>query len=159
VRQAAQAVPIQQVGKSPLSVGDGSPVFRILDANLNRLREALRVIEEHFRFAVQQPKLSAELKALRHSLEDMEGQIGRPNLLAARDTGADPLAGRTRPEEMQRGTESDVLTANFKRAQEAARVIEEYAKPRHPSAARQAKEVRFALYGIEKQLMENKAGE
>ncbi|MBD3391010.1 MAG: thiamine-phosphate pyrophosphorylase [Chitinivibrionales bacterium] len=139
-----------------MPASDGSPVLRILDANLNRLREALRVVEEYFRFRDATPRLSARFKALRHSLDGMERALGRENLLRSRDTETDPFAGDTRPEELTRDRELDVLTANFKRAQEAARVIEEYAKTgSFPGVAKQAKKMRFELYDIEKVLMEN----
>jgi thiamine-phosphate pyrophosphorylase len=138
-----------------LAAANSSSVFRILDANLNRLREALRVIEEHFRFAAARPQLSARFKLLRHSLDEMENAIGRRGLLENRDTDTDPFAGETRPEELRREGEADILRANFKRAQEAARVIEEYAKTgSFPAVAERAKHVRFALYAEEKTLME-----
>jgi thiamine-phosphate pyrophosphorylase len=48
-----------------------------------------------------------------------------------------------------------VLGGNFKRAQEAARVIEEYAKI-SPAVhlSEKAKAVRFTLYDLEKRFME-----
>ena len=42
------------------------PVLRILDANANRAREALRVIEDYARFVLDDAGLSAELKQFRH---------------------------------------------------------------------------------------------
>jgi thiamine-phosphate pyrophosphorylase len=47
-----------------------------------------------------------------------------------------------------------VLSGNFKRAQEAARVIEEYAKI-SPAAhvSEKAKTIRFSLYDLEKRYM------
>ena len=132
-----------------------SSVLRILDANLNRLREALRVIEEHFRFISTHEQFAAELKLLRHRCADIEQAIGRNRLLQSRDTDTDPFAGEMRCEEMGRETTGDVLAANSKRAQEAARVIEEYAKADYPQAAQRAKSMRFSLYKFEKNLTEN----
>ena len=47
-------------------------ILRVIDANLNRLREALRVIEEYFRFINLDKNISTDLKLLRHSLEELE---------------------------------------------------------------------------------------
>lgn len=139
-----------------LLAGNESAILTILDANLNRLREALRVVEEYYRFIARHPQLTAKFKALRHSLQDMEQAVGRQRLLRARDTGADPLASATRPEELARESAGDVLAANFKRAQESARVIEEYAKAAgYTRAAVTAKEVRFGMYEAEKLMTES----
>jgi hypothetical protein len=129
------------------------PVLRVIDANLNRLREALRVIEEHVRFIDVQPEMALELKNLRHACRSVEQSFDRSQLLAQRDTESDPFNEGTRADEMNRRSAGDVLTANFKRAQEAARVIEEYAKAvPAPTAAEGAKSVRFRLYAIEKKM-------
>jgi thiamine-phosphate pyrophosphorylase len=129
-------------------------VYRILDANLNRLREALRVIEEYVRFVDTSESLSIRCKTLRHSLEDMEAGFGPENLLAGRDTGSDPFAGENRPEELVRATPADVASAGFKRGQEAARVIEEYAKlTEHAHFSDTAKSLRFSLYSLEKDVV------
>ena len=42
--------------------------LRIIDANLNRAREALRVMEEYARFGLEDPSLSAAIKETRHEL-------------------------------------------------------------------------------------------
>ena len=47
-------------------------ICRILDANLNRAQEGLRVCEEYVRFALEDPVLSQELKNLRHRLQEAE---------------------------------------------------------------------------------------
>ena len=126
--------------------------LRIVDANLNRLREALRVIEEYHRFGGGGDEAVA-LKAMRHSLQSIEERIGRQRMLAGRDTATDPFSSEVRPEEEQRRGLADVATASLKRAQEAARVLEEYTKVlADPAAAQQAKKVRFGLYDLEKRL-------
>ncbi|GBU20545.1 hypothetical protein R80B4_00423 [Fibrobacteres bacterium R8-0-B4] len=131
---------------------DQRRIYRVLDANFNRLREALRVVEEYYRFILEDESACVKLKAMRHSLSEMERTVGQNSLLEGRDTGSDCFASATRPEEMDRASAESVLRANFKRAQEACRVIEEYAKlPAETEAAsRLAKETRFALYAMEK---------
>jgi hypothetical protein len=130
------------------------PVFRILDANCNRLREALRVVEEYFRFIKNDEAPSVQLKQLRHLLTAIEGELGQTNLLEGRDAEQDCFANVNRPEEMARENPVDCARANFKRAQEASRVIEEYAKIVGCSdASQKAKSIRFSLYTMEKQFI------
>ncbi|MDR0331599.1 MAG: hypothetical protein LBH93_07825 [Chitinispirillales bacterium] len=132
---------------------DQNQIYRILDANFNRLREGLRVIEEHFRFIASDEKACVDIKRMRHEVAGMENAFGAEPLLKGRDTGADCFASASRPEEMERGGAGDVLRANFKRAQEACRVIEEYAKAcgeAGAKASREAKAMRFLLYDLQK---------
>jgi thiamine-phosphate pyrophosphorylase len=138
-----------------MTADESNAIFRVLDANLNRLREALRVVEEYFRFIVSQPPVAGQLKKLRHDLEELEKGFDPQRLLAGRDTDSDPFANFNRPEEMDRATILGVVAANFKRAQEAARVIEEYSKITDvPFLSEKAKTMRFSLYTIEKQMRE-----
>jgi len=126
-------------------------IYRILDANFNRLREALRVVEEYFRFIIENEDACVALKRMRHQLADMEKNIGQDALLQGRDTASDCFATESRPEEMDRSNAADVKTANFKRAQEACRVIEEYSKATGAAQVSQtAKEIRFSLYALQK---------
>lgn len=128
-------------------------IYRVLDANCNRLREALRVIEEYFRFIENNEPASIELKGIRHKLIGVEARLGPDNLLTNRNSTGDCFADTNRPEEMERsGGTAALLAANIKRAQEAARVIEEYTKLT-PTAdvSETAKNIRFSLYRFEQQ--------
>lgn len=130
-----------------------SATARILDANLNRLREALRVVEEAFRFAADHAGASARLKAQRHRLQGIEERLDRRVLLAARR--ADEDVGRHIEEATEgiRRDLGDVLQANLKRAQEACRVLEEYGKLAAGDFAAAMKEMRFELYEIEQRAL------
>jgi thiamine-phosphate pyrophosphorylase len=131
-------------------------ILRVIDANLNRLREALRVIEEYFRFIDLNKDITIDLKQLRHSLEELENNFDQRALLSSRDTQTDPFAGKNREEELNRRSETDIVKASFKRAQEAARVLEEYIKiTQQQQMSEKAKSIRFILYTIEKKVMEN----
>lgn len=83
---------------------ENDSIYRVLDANCNRLREALRVIEEYCRFIMNNATASAQLKLLRHKLVSIEEQLGYQKLLAHRDAQNDPFADKNRPEEMERST-------------------------------------------------------
>jgi len=135
-----------------LRITNQNLIYRILDANFNRLREALRVVEEYYRFILADEGASVELKGMRHALTWMENTVRQSSLLEWRDTESDCFASTCRPEEMNRADLRDVLIANFKRAQEACRVIEEYSKVSTETVpvGKRAKEMRFSLYAMEK---------
>lgn len=122
---------------------------RIIDANLNRLREGLRVIEEHARFVLEDQRSASRVKELRHAVRGYVEQIGSGRLLAARDTPHDVGREITTEDEGVRDGVDDVLTASFARCQQAARVLEEYAKISAPAAAALASGWRYELYTLE----------
>jgi thiamine-phosphate pyrophosphorylase len=126
-------------------------IYRIIDANLNRLREGLRVCEECFRFAKNEKEPSQALKALRHRCKDMQKEFDKEKLFSSRDSAGDIFADGFEAGERRRETIDELFCANIKRCQEAARVVEEFAKLcRKESASRTAKNIRFNLYSFEK---------
>ncbi len=121
--------------------------LRLIDANLNRLREGIRVVEDIFRYIYNDKENSLRLKNLRHSAR----LANYEELLASRDSINDVLKGSTKSE-LQRSDLQAILIANFKRAQESARVIEEFAKLVSPQDGETFKHIRYELYAIEKNL-------
>jgi thiamine-phosphate pyrophosphorylase len=101
-------------------------VLRILDANANRAREALRVMEEAARFVLNDGELSEAIKQLRHDLA--AGLAPVSGLAAARDTPGDVGTRIAIPTEGRRASVIEVVTAAGKRLSEALRVMEEYGK-------------------------------
>lgn len=135
-------------------IKDTLSVFRILDANCNRLREALRVVEEHARFVQEDADAALLLKTARHDLQAVLTALGEQDLLAARNTATDPFAVEVQDIERGRASMEVLLAANIRRAQEAARVIEEYAKLLPcGTAVEKAKHIRFMMYDAEKKLL------
>ncbi len=131
--------------------GDGGPVRRLFDANANRAREALRVLEDYARFVLNHEPLSAELKDLRHRLTAAVG----PHLPAAilhRDTPGDVGTAITTAAERHRSDLADVVTAAGKRLGEAVRSLEEYAKTFDPAAAADLEAIRYRFYAVEQRL-------
>lgn len=124
-------------------------VYRILDANLDRAREGLRIIEEWCRFGLNSAQLSAECKQLRQELASWHS----PELRAARDTIGDPGTELTHPQEQQRSSLKSLLQANFCRVQEALRVLEEYGKLYYPKMGGASKQMRYQVYTLESQLL------
>ena len=127
-------------------------LYRVVDANLNRLREGVRVVEEVFRFIYEDEQRSVALKKIRHRLQDIENELDTYELLAARDSGSDIFSEGAVAAESRRDTLESLVKANIRRAQEASRVLEEFLKMSEvPQTALIAKEVRFSLYTIEKE--------
>ncbi len=121
-------------------------LYRLIDANLNRLREGIRVVEDLERFIFENQDNAAKLKALRHSI-----RYDDPKLLHYRNIQGDLLKATTKSES-QRKTPQEIKKANMKRAQEAARVLEESFKLINKSMAEHYKKIRYELYDIEKLL-------
>lgn len=126
---------------------------RIIDANENRAREALRVMEEAARFLLDDVDLTEAIKQMRHDLVQALQPVRGST--AHRDTPGDVGTAITAPTEMRRDTVADVLAAAGKRMGEALRSIEEYTKvlPGGVDIASQAKALRYRGYEVERQLL------
>src|ERR1035437_6097988 len=103
-------------------------IYRILDANFNRAREALRVCEDCGRFALNDPAITAMAKNMRSDLVEILRTFPTMEMLTARDTPGDIGTDLTSPMEGRRDGISDVATAACKRLTESLRTIEEYTK-------------------------------
>lgn len=128
------------------------PVFRIIDANLNRAREALRVIEEYARFALNDAALAQSAKELRHAVAAIERQAGSDDLLASRDILGDVGRDISTESEYDRSNPADVATASCKRLAEALRAIEEYGKTIDRALATSAETARYQAYELERRI-------
>jgi thiamine-phosphate pyrophosphorylase len=139
--------PFRMSDSSPLGLGQ-STIYRILDANLDRAREGLRIIEEWCRFGLNSSQFTEECKALRQEL----GQWHREEIRAYRDTPNDPGTALTHPQEQQRANITELLRSNFCRTQEALRVLEEYSKLYSEPMATACKQMRYRVYTLETNL-------
>ena len=126
---------------------------RIVDACANRAREALRVLEDHVRFVMNDAFLTGQLKELRHGLTTAFADLPANLLVAARDTEQDVGTRIATAQEQQRDSLSDVLRANSKRLQEALRSLEEFGKVLSPALAQAAERLRYQAYTLEKALL------
>ena len=132
---------------------DKPKLMRLLDANLNRAREALRAVEDAFRFIQDDAEAQAKLKRMRHSLLRYESLVdpGGTELLTHRASDEDVGAFVNPASEMNKPDVPSIVRANLRRAQEALRCLEEYGKLIDPQAAGIAKRLRFETYGFEKE--------
>ncbi|MDY6938362.1 MAG: thiamine phosphate synthase [Cyanobacteriota bacterium] len=124
-------------------------IGRILDANLDRAREGLRIVEEWCRFGLDDRALTDECKQLRQALASWHTQ----ELREMRDTPADTGTELTHPQERERAGIEHVLQANLCRTQEALRVLEEYGKLHHPKMGEAFKHMRYRVYALDSQLL------
>ncbi|HRF57229.1 MAG TPA: thiamine-phosphate pyrophosphorylase [Campylobacterales bacterium] len=124
---------------------DFTAILRVVDANLNRLKEGVRVVEDICRFVYEFKDEACKLKAIRHEARSS-------SLLEAlkyRDSVGDALRPTTKAE-TQREDITSLVIANFKRAQESARTLEETLKIINTDEAELFKQLRYRLYDIEK---------
>ncbi len=127
-------------------------VYRILDANFNRAREALRVMEDYVRFCLNDPFFNKMTKSCRHTLADLYQNLSHQELLAARDTPEDVGTEISTAQEMNRLDNKNVLLAAGKRLTEALRSLEEYGKVIDPDFAAKIELLRYQAYDIEKKI-------
>lgn len=126
---------------------------RILDANANRAREALRVMEDYARFIVDDAVLSARIKTLRHDLRAALDLLPSGWLEANRDVSGDVGASIKTELEGRRESVAAVVIAAAKRLSEALRSLEEYLKTMHPDAAAKVEALRYRSYDVEQRLL------
>jgi thiamine-phosphate pyrophosphorylase len=122
--------------------------LRLLDANLNRLREGIRVVEDIYRYIFNDKNTAIQLKKLRHNSRVFEYN----ELLDSRDIQNDVLKDSIQSETNREDLIS-ILIANFKRAQESSRVIEEFTKLSDIKISEMFKLIRYELYHLEKSLL------
>ena len=141
-------------------------IHRIIDANLNRVKEGLRVCEEITRFILDDRKLTALFKLYRHQIDTIakkvypvrspaargatsNGVYPASKLLEARRSAED--VGRLNSRlELKRAGLRDIFWANIQRVKESLRVLEEFSKLKNRKAALRFKQIRYKVYEIEK---------
>ena len=121
-------------------------IYRVIDANLNRLKEGLRVVEDVRRYGFDDLALAKKIKTLRH-----KAKIPQNEFLKFRDAANDVLKPSIKDEQARLNLD-DLQTANIKRAQESARVLEECFKLIDVKISEIFKAVRYELYEIEKEI-------
>lgn len=127
---------------------------RMIDANANRAREAMRVLEDIARFGLDDAGISGGMKSLRdrfRSALDAAG-LSRASLSAARDTPGDVGTTLTAPGEVRRESILANAEAAGARLSEALRVVEESLKVLGKDA-RSVESIRYTGYELERQLL------
>ncbi|MEK7309721.1 MAG: thiamine phosphate synthase [Planctomycetota bacterium] len=121
-------------------------IYRIIDVNANRAREASRVIEDYARFVLEDAELSVRARNIRHRLVNILKPCHR-QLIASRDIESDigketPTSAKTTPE---------IVISNFSRLGEALRSIAEYLKTEMPRLVKEIERLRFEAYQLQQE--------
>ena len=130
-------------------------LLQIIDANLNRTREGLRVCEDISRFALQNKNATQGLKAIRHGATNLvlkSKNISFARLLSERNT----IGDKTRFMDFAYKSGADVFDifmANIERVKESLRVLEECFKIIDRKISRGYRKLRFDTYDIEKEVL------
>lgn len=136
---------------SAIPASPNAAILRLIDANANRAREALRVLEDYARFVLDAGPLSASLKHIRHQLTAAIGRL-LPAAILHRDTPGDVGTVNKTAAELTRQSVGDVVVAAGKRLGEALRAIEEYLKTIDPAAAATVEALRYEFYDVEQRV-------
>ncbi|MFC1981081.1 thiamine phosphate synthase [Chloroflexota bacterium] len=130
-----------------------SQLLRIIDANLNRIGEGLRFIEDVARMLLDDAALTQQLKRMRHEVIRSDWPLYQ-QLLQSRDSEGDvgvdiEVSGDEKYRELPTS-----IVANARRVQEGLRIMEELSKiPGISLDSEKFKHARFTLYTIEKTLL------
>ncbi len=120
----------------------------MIDANLNRAKEGLRVAEDIIRFVLRNRELFELIKETRHNLQIAEKFFGAADSIAGRratDIGQEKVIEA----EYIRHSIWGILRANFSRAGEAMRVLEEFGKIYLKNQASILEDIRYDIYKLE----------
>ena len=126
----------------------GSSIHRLIDANLDRVVEGLRVVGELLRFVAEREDLTASVRDLRHNVVAAIQRVPQlqKRAIAARDSESD--VGRGLASSSYRDV-LDVAHANWSRAQESIRTLEEVSRAYVPGLADALGPLRYDAYVLE----------
>jgi len=121
-------------------------IYRVIDANFNRVKEGLRVIEEYFRFIIENPEVTKNIKQIRHELSQIVDEKMLKECVRQRDVENDFISKEFIETEIFRKDAKAVVCANFQRVKEGLRVLEEYIKIVDAKKAQEIQGLRFRVY-------------
>ncbi len=127
---------------------------RLLDANINRVSEGIRVVEDVARFMYNQKEFSKELREKRHYLIKLFIQKDN-DFLNSRDTKRDVGIEITKESQLDKKSNiKNIVVGNFKRILEGLRSIEEISKISCDySISKEVETLRYSFYNLEKEFI------
>ncbi len=128
---------------------DDLRIYQIIDANLDRAREGLRVLEDWARFGLGKEKYVKRIKNFRQILGKNHLKVYKQS----RNHIYDKCKGLTHQEQINRKTFEQIISSNSARVQEALRVIEEFSRLHNHELSKIASEIRYEIYTIEIDLL------
>ncbi len=134
----------------------GLSIHRLVDANLDRVVEGLRVVGEVLRFVAEREDLTASVRNLRRKIVAAVKCIPQlqAKAIAARDSETD--VGRNLPSGGYRDI-LDIAHANWSRVQESIRTLEEVSRAYIPGLASALGPLRYEAYVLEQATVTNLA--
>jgi thiamine-phosphate pyrophosphorylase len=129
-------------------------IYRIIDANANRISEGLRTLEDFFRFASPDKELNEKLRILRHDVRDFLKEFDGIMISSRESLNDNGLILSQSTKIDGRSSRKEFITANFKRIEEALRSVEESLKLISKNDKSKSIEIiRFSVYELEKQAL------
>jgi len=130
-------------------------ILCIIDANYNRAKEGLRVVEDTCRFLYFDKKIMYSLKSIRHLLTDAFNEKLLHEAVCQRDSVKD-IGRYSDSFEMERQSVESMLLASLQRVKESLRVLEEFLKLLDKEASAKIKKLRYKSYELEKNIIKKK---
>ena len=127
-------------------------IAQIIDANLDRAREGLRVLEDWARYGLERVDIVIKLKDFRQIL----GGFHLDYYKYARNYSKDKCNGLNHPEQFKRINVKNIISSNSGRIQEALRVLEEFSRTNNYELSKAAALIRYEIYSLEIELMNAK---
>ncbi len=124
-------------------------IYQIIDANLDRAREGLRVLEDWARFGLGENDFVVKIKNFRQILGKNHLEVYKQS----RNHIEDQCKGLTHQEQIKRRTPEQIISSNSGRIQEALRVIEEFSRLHNHELSKIASEIRYEIYTLEIDLL------
>jgi len=132
---------------------ESNQTLRVIDANLNRISEGLRLLEDIARLLLNDAALTQQLKNMRHDILRSDWSF-QQQLIQSRNSAGDVGVNMEVPGEEKQRELPTVIVANSRRVQESLRTLEELAKiPGSELDSEKFKQARFDLYTIEQALL------
>ena len=128
---------------------DDLKISQIIDANLDRAREGLRVLEDWARFGLGLEKYVIKIKNFRQILGKHHLEVYKKS----RNHIEDQCKGLSHVEQNNRKSPAKIIRSNSARVQEALRVIEEFSRLNNKELAKIASEIRYEIYTLEVELL------
>ncbi len=125
-------------------------ISQIIDANLDRAREGLRVLEDWARFGLGNEDFVIRIKNFRQLLGKNHLEIYK----MSRNHIEDQCQGLSHVEQINRKSPAKIISSNSARVQEALRVIEEFSRSHNNKLSKIASEMRYEIYTLEIELLD-----
>jgi len=138
-----------------LKLSELKGLYRIIDANINRVKEGLRVCEEIARFILDDQQLTGDFKKIRHQIDLFARKSPRnTRIISQRDSLNDVGLKIKNTAEFVRRDFFDIFNANIQRVKESIRVLEEFSKLNDIKAAAALRNIRYCVYELEKKTVQ-----